>query len=311
MNFRNFHVMLLALVLAACGAESEPDTAAAGEQKTRPLIVASNYPLYFFSREIAGDSAEVVFPTMDGDPANWKPGGEAIALMQSADLLILNGAAYESWLDWVSLPDDIMLDTSAGIGDRLITLEDETVHQHGPEGEHSHRGLAFTIWLDPVLAMEQASAIEQAISGLVPENRQAHQASLAGLQARLAALDEALRLAFEAVRDQPLIFSHPVYQYPAARYGLDGISMHWEPGQDPGIRAWIDFRDTLRRHPANLMIWEDEPDEATVKQLGQLGVLPVTFHTASNRTAGKDYFDVMEANVDRLNSHIGKSPRKQ
>jgi len=42
---------------------------------------------------------------MEGDPVNWKPGSEAIARMQSADLVILNGAGYETWLGWVSLPD--------------------------------------------------------------------------------------------------------------------------------------------------------------------------------------------------------------
>ena len=208
---------------------------------------------------------------MEGDPANWKPGAEAIARMQSADLVILNGAAYESWLGWVSLPNEILLDTSEGIRDRLIPMENETVHQHGPQGEHSHQGLAFTIWLDPALAMEQARAIERAISELVPENRQAHQAGLASLEARLSALDEALRLAFETLGDQEVIFSHPVYQYLAARYGLNGVSMHWEPGEDPGIKAWIDFREILRRHPALWMIWEDEPGDKTASQLEAIG----------------------------------------
>ena len=79
MNLRYFPVFLLSLLLAACGGESAPDPATADAAKTRPLIIASNFPLYFFAREIAGDSAEVIFPSMEGDPANWKPGSEAIA----------------------------------------------------------------------------------------------------------------------------------------------------------------------------------------------------------------------------------------
>jgi len=295
MNLRYFPVFLFSLLLAACGGESAPEPVAVGVDKTRPLIIASNFPLYFFAREIAGDSAQVIFPSMEGDPVNWKPGSEAIARMQSADLVILNGAGYEAWLGWVSLPDG-----TAGIRDRLIPLEDETIHQHGPQGEHSHQGFAFTIWLDPMLAMEQASVIEQAISELVPENQQAHRARLANLQARLAALDEELRVAFDAFGDQPLVFSHPVYQYLAARYGLNGVSVHWEPGEDPGIKAWINFRELMRSHPAKLMIWEDEPGDVTAGQLEQFGIRPITFYTASNLPEGSDYFDVMKANVDRL-----------
>jgi zinc transport system substrate-binding protein len=302
MNIRYFSAFLFTLLLAACGGETAPEPAASAAEKTRPLIIASNYPMYFFTREIAGDSAEVIFPSMEGDPANWKPRSDAIARMQSAQLVVLNGAAYESWLNWVSLPDGILLDTSAGIRDRLIPLEDETIHQHGPEGEHSHQGFAFTIWLDPTLAMEQASAIEQAISELVPENKETHRANLARLQARLSELDQELKRAFEALGEQPLIFSHPVYQYLAARYGLNGISVHWEPGEDPGIKAWIDFQEILRRHPAKLMLWEDEATAVTTSQLEQLGVLPIPFQTASNLPLTGDYFDVMSANISRLHS---------
>jgi zinc transport system substrate-binding protein len=300
MNFRNFAAILFTLMLAACGGEQAPGTAVTDEEKARPLVIVSNYPLYFFAREIAGDSADVVFPSMEGDPANWKPDSSAIEQMQSADLVILNGAAYESWLDWVSLPDDILLDTSARISDRLIPLDDEAIHQHGPEGEHSHYGVAFTLWLDPVLAMEQASAIEQGISQLVPGNQEAHRARLASLQARLAALDETLRQAFAAIGEQALVFSHPVYQYLASRYALNAVSVHWEPGEDPGIKAWIDLQEILRQHPAKLMIWEDEPGEVTAGKLEQLGLQPIVFHTASNQPNGNDYFDMMNANVNRL-----------
>jgi len=299
MTLRFFVVLLLTLLLASCGGESTPEPAVS-EEETRPLVIASNYPLYFFAGEIAGDSANVIFPSMQGDPANWKPGGEDIAQMQSAQLVILNGAAYESWLDWVSLPDGILLDTTAGIGDRLIPLQDETIHQHGPQGEHSHQGFAFTVWLDPTLAMEQASAIKQAISELVPENKEAHQARLATLHTRLATLDQALRLVFESLGDQPLVFSHPVYQYLAARYDLNSISVHWEPGEEPGAKAWIDFHDLLKNHPAKLMLWEDEPRKETAGKLRQAGVLSIPFQTASNRPDSGDYFDVMDANVGRL-----------
>jgi len=301
MSKRYFTLFLLTLVLAACGSESLPEAGTIGAGVKKPVIFASNYPLYFFAREIAGDSAEVILPPMEGDPANWKPGSEVITRMQSADLIILNGAGYENWLSWVSLPQDILLDTSAGLGDRLISLQDETIHQHGPGGEHSHQGTAFTIWLDPGLAMEQARAIERAISELIPQKREMQASRLADLEARLAALDVALESAFEAFGDQALLFSHPVYQYLLARYELNGASVHWEPGEDPGIKAWIEFGELLRRHPANKMIWEDEPGDQVTARLKQLDVLPVPFHTASNAPDKGDYFDVMQANIERLN----------
>jgi zinc transport system substrate-binding protein len=220
--------------------------------------------------------------------------------MQSADLVILNGAGYESWLDWVTLVEDRLLDSSAGFRDRLIPRDEDSVHQHGPLGEHSHKDMAFTIWLDPTLAAEQARAVERSLTELEPANAELHSANLAALITRLEALDRDLHEAFTSLDGQPLFFSHPVYQYLASRYELDAVSVHWEPEEEPGTRAWLELGELLRRHPAKLMIWEDQPLASTADRLQRLELLPVVFHTASNFPDDGDYFDVMNANIERL-----------
>ena len=123
------------------------------------MVLATNYPLYFFASEIAGDAVDVRMPDIDGDPAMWVPGPADFSQLQAADLIILNGAGYESWLAFTSLPSGLLLDTTADIQDRLLPIENVTLHQHGPQGEHSHQGAAFTTWLDPQIAIEQAKEI--------------------------------------------------------------------------------------------------------------------------------------------------------
>jgi len=298
---RSFILLILPiLALTACNEKPAAANPEGPIEARRPLVVASNYPLYFFAGEIAGDSAEVVLPAMEGDPADWKPGSEAIALLQSADLIVLNGAGYESWLGWVTLPEERLLDSTEGFSDSLLPLRKETVHQHGPGGEHSHKGVAFTVWLDPGLAAKQAAAVEQAISRLVPENAERHRGNLARLTGRLESLDAALSEAFGTLGKQPLVFSHPVYQYLEARYRLNGASLHWEPGTAPGTRDLIDLGNILRDHPAKLVIWEDGPLAATVETLQQQGLQSRVFNTASNHPGSGDYFEVMEANIARL-----------
>jgi zinc transport system substrate-binding protein len=293
-------LLLTLLALAACGETTAPGDRPADSEHRRPLIVASNYPLYFFASEIAGDSADVKLPEMAGDPANWKPGSAEISLMQSADLIILNGAGYEPWLGWVTLPESHLVDSSAGFSEEFLPLREEAVHQHGPQGEHSHQGVAFTTWLDPSLAAKQAMAIEQAISRLVPENAGQHRDRLAALSARLETLDQAFRETFDRLGDQPVLFSHPVYQYLESRYSLNGVSVHWEPGEAPGTRAMLALSEILRSHPARLMLWEEEPLETTSVELRKLGVQSLPFHTAANRPDDGDFFDVMQVNVASL-----------
>jgi len=302
MKYLRIVFVFLSLVLASCNAEQADDSGSFDSTPTRPVVVASNYPLYYFASRIAGDSVEVILPEIKGDPANWKPESHAIEQLQSADLVFLVGAGYESWLEWVSLPDEKLMDTSASFRDRLIPLEQEGVHQHGPQGEHSHTGFAFTVWLDPGLAIEQAKAIAQALSKLSPGDSAAYETRLASLEGELLSLDKNLRQVFEGIGDQPVLFSHPVYQYLETRYSLNGLSVHWEPDEEPGKSAMIEFHRNLRGHPAKLMIWEDQPLQTTADQLEGSGVASIVFHTASSRPQSGDYFSLMEANIQRLSS---------
>ncbi len=307
---RLFLSLLFGFFLAACG---ETEQAQSGNAETatgakaHPLLVASNYPLFYFASQIASGSEDVpqiLFPEIEGDPAFWAPSAEQIQLMQSADLVLLNGAGYESWLDWVTLDRDRLLDTSGGFTNKLIELEETATHQHGPEGEHSHPGFAFTTWLDPRLAVEQAEAVAAALESLAPSQAERFRNNLSALQSRLSELDREQADTFAALGDQAILFSHPVYQYLQRRYGLNGVSLHWEPDIEPGTRAWLELQKILREHPAAIMLWEAEPLSSTAARLLELGVQSIVFQTASNHPGQGDYFDVLTGNAKGLQSAL-------
>jgi len=283
----------------ACTGEA-PDNQAASASHTRPVVVTSNYPLYFFASQIAGDEIDVRFPSIDGDPAMWVPGGDDLAMLQGADLLILNGAGYESWLAFTSLQGDNILDSTATVEAMLLPIEEATVHQHGPQGEHSHEGTAFTTWLDPKLATEQARAVLQGLSSLKPDQSELFKANYIALEQGLEQLDRSLAQAFAALDGQPVIYSYPVYQYLQRRYGINGRSLHWEPDAEPGARDWIDLGNLVRQHPAKLMIWEGEPTDSVREKLTQMGVRSVVFSPAGNQPGEGNYFDVMKDNLTQL-----------
>jgi zinc transport system substrate-binding protein len=61
------------------------------------VIYTTSYPLYHFASVIGGDALEVVFPAPpDVDPAYWKPGVDVLLAYQQADLILLNGAGFET-----------------------------------------------------------------------------------------------------------------------------------------------------------------------------------------------------------------------
>lgn len=299
----------MSLLLFAC-TEQPPPAMDSATQHDKPRVVASNYPLYFFASEIAGDSITVMFPEIEGDPAMWAPDGTGAALLQSAELLILNGAGYESWLAFTTLPGGQTLDTTARLGAELIPIENETVHQHGPGGEHSHPGMAYTTWLDPQLAVEQARAITSGLSGLVTEKPADYQTGFEQLSQKLLQLDQSMSRALTDLGEHPVIFSHPVYQYLQERYNINAQTVHWEPDLEPGTKQWIDFSNLLRKHPARIMFWEDTPLGSVRQRLEELGVKSFVFDPAGNTPHQGDYFTVMAENllaIDRAIQVIGES----
>jgi len=300
--------LVIIAILFLLGGCSEPVSDAGFTTAGNPIALASNYPLYYFADQIAGGVVDVRLPEIEGDPAGWIPRSDDVGLLQRADLLILNGAGYESWLSFVTLPESQLLDTTATMAERLIPVEDGVIHQHGPAGQHSHTGTAFTTWLDPTLAVEQARAISGRLSELAPEQQETFELNLGRLETRLMELDAALEDAFAALGGQPLIFSHPVYQYLQRRYGINGRSLHWEPDAEPGARDWIEFSNLRSGHPASLLLWEDQPLEATVQELTRGGITSVVFRPVANRPAEGDFLSEMMANVERLKAVLVEAP---
>lgn len=299
-------VLTIFLAVTGCARHDEPgrDSSEAQVPGPKPQVISvytTNYPLAYFAERIGGVQVEVVFPApVDVDPAYWAPEPDVIAAYQGADLILLNGAGYEKWIERASLPASKLVDTSAAIESSYIPLEEGVVHTHGPEGEHSHKGWAFTTWLDPTLAMAQAKAVEAALSQLRPAAAQSFRDAYEGLQADLLGLDARLGNLAAEIGDRPLVFSHPVYQYLDEHLGLNGASVHWEPGEAPSEEMWEAFETMLRSHPAKLMVWEGEPLTEVEGRLADMGIDSVVYDPCGNSPESGDFGSVMLQNVANL-----------
>ncbi len=306
-------LVLLGLVLAGCqrqaeearragatseqGASGNSANAAAGVLQ----VVATNYPLEYFASRIGGDRVRVEFPMAgEGDPMEWAPTSAGVQALQKADLIITNGATYEKWLSQVTLPEASLVDTSANFSDRLIEVQDAVTHQHGPEGEHSHAGTAFTTWIDFELAARQATAVAAAFSTARPQWTEEFAQRLQPLLQDLAAVDAAMQTAAKSWSGHPLVVSHPVYHYWARRYQLDTHPVHWEPDVVPDPTAVQELKSLLESHPAKVMIWEDEPTTEIAELVKGLGLSIIVFNPTGNRPATGDWLSQMQANIANL-----------
>lgn len=137
------------LVVAGCGSnannagsnqnaapDSTPVNNAAGEKLK---VKTSFYPMYEFTRQVAGDLAEVENLVPAGvEPHDWEPSPQDMAAITDADVFVYNGAGMESWAEQV-------LDSAAGQhvlvieASKGLEIMEGTPHSHDHEGDdHAH-----------------------------------------------------------------------------------------------------------------------------------------------------------------------------
>ncbi len=296
--------LLVLFGLIRCGEQAaEADSARVVEEK--PVVYASNYPLYFFAEQLAGPLIDLRFPAAEvTDPAYWQPIPDTVVAMQQADLILLNGATYEKWLANVTLPESVLVNTTAGLRDLLIELEETVTHSHGPEGEHQHRGTAHTTWLDLSLAAAQAKAVADAMVKALPGQEAYIRERQDQLLGRLGALHEQLQ-GLDLASADPVVFSHPVYQYFQRAYGLRGGSVHWEPDEAPDHDGWHDLEHVREDHPgARIMIWEAEPLPETVDALREKGMESLVIDPLGHAPDGRDFLEVYAGYSEALGSVV-------
>jgi zinc transport system substrate-binding protein len=306
-----FLLSCLTVLLAACKPAEEPGAVAPSAAPTavaspaaksnKPQVLVASYPLQYFAQRIAGDAVEVRFlAPKDEDPAFWQPDEAAIAAFQSADLILMNGATYSKWADKITLPESKVADTSASFKASLIQVNETTTHSHGPGGEHSHSGTAFTTWIDFKQASLQAKTVRDALIRLVPTAKEAMETNYDSFKDELDTLDDRMSTLSRRWVNQPLVASHPVYHYLARRYGMSLKALLWEPENVPDDKAMADLNAILAGHRARWMIWEGEPAKESIEKLETVGLKSVVFDPCGNVPESGDFMTVMKANLEAL-----------
>ncbi len=313
---RTVFALAVASVLAmSCNSKTETPrsrapTAPARQPKVRaaPVIYTTTYPMKYFAERIGRDKVRVHCP-VPADPEAFLRtiSHEIIEGYQKADLIVVNGAGYENWIDVVCLPESVIVDTAKPFENEFLELETIT-HAHGEGGRHTHRGTDGHTWLDPVYATIQAGEIRKAMVRHFPAHAAAFEEGFASLARDLAELDRRFRDLSKAYDGRAMLASHPSYNYLANRYNWNVVNLGTGLSRTemPDDRALAEIARVLRRHPARYILWEEYPTEAIAAGIEEtLGlrsveVSPCRELREEDARDGLDYLGVMQRNVGNI-----------
>jgi zinc transport system substrate-binding protein len=274
------------------------------EQEKKITVVASFYPLYEFASKIVGDRAEVSSLVPAGvEPHDWELTDEDVSKGRAADVLIINGAGFERWVN--DLEAKFIVNTSEGIE---FNYEEEkekrTTNEHGHEGN----GVNPHIWLDPMLAKHQIDKIRDAMTRSDPANADYYNQNAVRFTTELDSLDAFIRSELASCDKLDFIAFHDAFIYFSERYGLrqhsiQGVSPEGEILPQT-IQQIIELANSLG---INVIYSEDLIDSRLADTIANeipdgkvLTLSPIEGVSEEEQAAGIGYIDKMKQNIVNL-----------
>lgn len=219
---------------ANTGSTASGVSVGAAGQGDRLQVVATFLPLYWFTKAVAGDVAEVqvlIPPGTEVHEYQSKPSDvQAIA---QADVLVKNGLGLETFLDntVASAQNSKLVVTDASQGIQTLSEVSPVVdagagHAEGDaHGDHDHAAGNPHVWLDPVLVQQQVANIRDALVKADPQNKATYEANAATYVKQLQALDRQFQETLQQYPNCTFVTFHDAYPYLAQRYDLKQVAV--------------------------------------------------------------------------------------
>jgi zinc transport system substrate-binding protein len=251
---------LLALVVG-CGGEDGTDP-----PDTRPVVVASIFPVGDLTRSMVGELArvEVMLPP-GASPATFDVTPRQLRDLHDAGLFVMIGGGLDEWAATVP--------ATSGSDARILRLSDgipllagEPIEHEG----HTHEGAGNPhIWLDPILVRDQLlPKLQESLTQLLPQGAEAIAERTAGLADSLSALDAEIREILAPLEKRSFVVTHPAWSYYALRYGLNEVGViHTHPGHEPSSREMAALLDAALEHEIECLFVEPQIGEVAVRAL--------------------------------------------
>lgn len=291
---------LSALVLVACSNSAE--------KKSELDIVTTFYPVYEFTKQVAGNTADVELLVKAGtEPHDYEPSAKDIAEIQEADAFVYENENMETWVS--KLDSKKVKAIKATEGMVLLPGGEEEEHDHGHEEGHEGHHHAYDphVWLSPERAIKMVESIRDQLSKKFPDKKATFEKNAAAYIKKLTALDKKYDDSMAQAKQKAFVTQHTAFAYLALDYGLKqvgitGVSADTEPTvarlaelsryvKDNGIK-YIYFEENASKKVAETLAKETGAETAVLNPLESL--------TEEQMDKGEDYISVMEENLKSL-----------
>jgi zinc transport system substrate-binding protein len=292
-------ILILALFLLVAGTACQRQEQQVAKAK-KLTVVTTLFPLYDFTRNIAGDRATVTLLLPPGvEPHSFEPKAGDMLRVNAANLFIFTGKFMEPWADGLLKGVDnkgiLVVDASTG-----ITLMEEEGHDHGKVDPH--------LWLNFANAQKMVNNILEALVRADPANKDYFTKNAEAFNEKLADLDRRFREALSSCKKNTFAHGgHFAFNYLAKRYKLNYISAyHGSPDSEPTPKRLIILKKKMEDNNIQYIYYEELIAPRVAEVLAkETGATLLKLHGAHNISKedfekGISFLSIMEENMKNL-----------
>ncbi len=237
--------MLGICLVAGCSKQGEgaatadaPAAASPAPESTpakKLLVMATIAPMYCFTKNVAGDLADVEMIVPEGvDGGGFKPSPEEVGKILQADVVVENGFGFEQWMDRLVeqglKPGTLRVIAARGTGPGIPGLSGDPNTPPGPpppdaSGPSQVPGLPAMsgppdphVWLDPIMAIKEVQNIRDALMARDPANADQYLANENRYESALRDLDDEVGRMTVDIQKRRLLCPDGTFSYFLSRY---------------------------------------------------------------------------------------------
>lgn len=290
------------LCLNACNADNElnnktkenqTEPGNKSTQTTLPKVLAAESFLADITKNVSGTRLEIdTLMQLGLDPHSFEPSPGDVAKITESDILIINGAGFEEWLE----------DIITGANEKIIIVECS-------KGLKGLKGDPH-FWLDPNLVKVYVQNIREALIESDPQGKDLYNKNAEEYTARLIELD---RWITETVKKIPegkrlLVTNHESFGYYADRYGfkiIGTIIPGSSSASSPSAKDVSELIEEIKAAGAKAIFLETGSDPKIANQIAGETNIKIVMELYTHSLTDSDgpaptYIDMIEFNTNKI-----------
>jgi zinc transport system substrate-binding protein len=297
-------VLTITILLVAASAIYTP-----AEQTGKLQVVATFYPLAFFTQQIGGEHVQVTqLVPSNTEIHTWEPSAQDITNTEKADIIIYNGAGLDQWMQNDILPalstTGITVDTTQNAPLLPATQNEEHDHEEGAYDPHT--------WVSPYMGKLQAETIYNTLIQQDPTHEAYYTDRWTTLKNSLEQIDANYTTQLADKKKDTIFVSHAAYGYLANRYnfqqqGVIGLSAD----QQPSAAAIANIINLMTQHQTYMVyvdpVYSEQYAQTLKTELETQTGHPVTIlklYLITGPTNSNNYLQQQQLNLQNLKTGL-------